>query len=107
LHDYLVVRADFLPGNDTFTLYQNPTPGLAAPDVSGVVKTDLNQAATSAVQLAYGNGNTYTVDEVRLGSTYAAVAPVPEASTTVSFGFLLALGLGGIMAARRKKVQAG
>jgi len=30
-------------------------------------------------------------------------APVPEASTTVSLGLLLALGLGGAVAARRKK----
>jgi len=34
-------------------------------------------------------------------------APVPEASTTVSFGLLLALGLGGlVIAARRKKTGA-
>ena len=34
-------------------------------------------------------------------------APVPEASTTVSFGLLLALGMGGlVIAARRKKVSA-
>lgn len=34
-------------------------------------------------------------------------APVPEASTTVSFGLLLALGMGGVVvAARRKKAQA-
>ena len=34
-------------------------------------------------------------------------APVPEASTTVSLGLLLALGMGGIIvAARRKKVSA-
>ena len=30
-------------------------------------------------------------------------APVPEASTTVSLGLLLLLGLGGITVARRKK----
>lgn len=36
----------------------------------------------------------------------AGPAAVPEASTTVSLGLLLALGLGGIVAARRKTVQA-
>ncbi len=34
------------------------------------------------------------------------VAPVPEASTTVSFGLLLALGLGGMMVAARRKKAA-
>ena len=48
------------------------------------------------------------------GYTFAAVSPnafippaVPEASTTVSFGLLLALGMGGwVLVARRKKVRA-
>ncbi len=35
-----------------------------------------------------------------------AAAPVPEASTTVSMGLLLALGLGGVAVARRKRVAA-
>lgn len=35
-----------------------------------------------------------------------AAAPVPEASTTVSMGLLLALGLGGVAVARRKRVSA-
>ena len=30
-------------------------------------------------------------------------APVPEASTTVSFGLLLALGMGGVVVAGRRK----
>jgi len=38
--------------------------------------------------------------------TGAAPAAVPEASTTVSMGLLLALGLGGLAVARRRKVQA-
>lgn len=33
-------------------------------------------------------------------------APIPEASTTVSFGLLLVLGLGGAFAAARKKKSA-
>ena len=46
---------------------------------------------------------TYRVDS---GGTLNISAPtVPEASTTVSFGLLLALGLGGlVVAARRKKI---
>ena len=33
-------------------------------------------------------------------------APVPEASTTVSFGVLLALGLGGVVLARKRKAAS-
>ena len=36
-------------------------------------------------------------------SVTADAAPVPEASTTISFGLLLALGAGGILAARKKQ----
>ncbi len=38
--------------------------------------------------------------------TVTSAAAVPEASTTVSLGFLLALGLGGLAVARRRKAQA-
>jgi len=44
---------------------------------------------------------------ISAGSLVATGAPVPEASTTVSFGLLLALGLGGlVIAAKRKKAHA-
>jgi hypothetical protein len=36
----------------------------------------------------------------------AGSSPVPEASTTVSLGLLLALGLGAVLVARRKIVKA-
>lgn len=41
------------------------------------------------------------------GASYASSAPVPEASTTVSFALLLALGAGGMaVAAKRKKATS-
>jgi len=44
---------------------------------------------------------------ISAGSLIATAAPIPEASTTVSFGLLLALGLGGlVIAAKRKKASA-
>ena len=72
---FLVVQADFHRGADKFTLYQNPTPGLAEPDIPGLVKQDIEISQSNLIQLAYGNGNAYVVDEIRLGSTYAEVAP--------------------------------
>ena len=72
---FLVLRADFHRDADKFTLYQNPTPGLAEPDIPGLVKQDIEIGPSNLVQFAYGNGNAYVVDELRLGSTYAEVAP--------------------------------
>lgn len=44
---------------------------------------------------------------ILLGVTASTNAPVPEASTTVSLGLLLALGLGGLaVAAERKKANS-
>lgn len=66
------------------------------------------------VELAFGVGTTSTTTvrfdgiyyaPVTMALTPAGGAPaVPEASTTVSFGLLLALGLGGLIVARRRKV---
>lgn len=64
-------------------------------------------AASSSTVLSFmgaGSGNAVFVDDV---SVTPASAPVPEASTTVSLGLMLALGLGGVViAAKRKKVGA-
>ena len=50
---------------------------------------------------------TYTDANGTLHGFLGAPPPVPEASTTVSFGLLLALGLGGMaLAAKRKKAHA-
>ena len=54
-----------------------------------------------------GIGQQFTYSVTNGGSlTLAAPPAVPEASTTVSFGLLLALGLGGLVNAKRKKRAA-
>ncbi len=77
---FLVVRADFGAGATRLTLYQNPRPGLAAPDVRGVVKTDLTLTPARSVTITYGNGSAYVLGALRLGRSYAAVAPAASAS---------------------------
>ncbi len=37
---------------------------------------------------------------------HVLAAPVPESSTTVSFGLLLALGVGALVVAKRKKTAS-
>ena len=62
--------------------------------------TDDGQGATGLrVDGLTGTANLGTVN---LG----AANPVPEASTTISFGLLLALGLGAAGLARRKRMAA-
>lgn len=69
---FLVVRADFLSGNDLFTLYANPSPGEPEP-TSGVVKADLNLGAVTRLGI-YSTG-AFSVDEIRIGASYADVTP--------------------------------
>lgn len=68
----LVIRADFLLGNDIFTLYVNPNPGYPEP-TNGVVKSDLNLGTISTVGI-YSTG-AFAIDEIRIGTTYADVTP--------------------------------
>lgn len=60
----------------------------------------LNTAA--AGMPGYTGDNTAFIDGVGINR----VAPVPEASSVISLGMLLALGLGGVAVARKKAVKA-
>ena len=68
----LVVKAEFLAGNDRFTFYVNPTVGGPEPS-GGAVKTDLDLGVVTGVTL-YSTG-AHDVDEIRIGTTYADVVP--------------------------------
>ncbi|MGI4790235.1 MAG: hypothetical protein ACRYFS_15465 [Janthinobacterium lividum] len=121
----VVFRADFTGTTDSVSLdFINNSFGfgtdvgrLEAFDASGHLISDLTTGnlvnegdfqtltATSSFHdisyiLAAGDDNTaVNLDRLVVGSV---PVPVPEASTTVSFGLLLALGLGGVVAARKK-----
>jgi hypothetical protein len=90
---FLVLRANFQPGNDRFSLYVDPTPGGPEPVVPDAVKT--NYDLPPANNIFINNAGGWTTDEIRLGSTFASVAPAPEPAA-------LALFAGGalILAAR-------
>ncbi len=57
----------------------------------------------NSVELSTATTNAFAVDNI---GVVAAPAPVPEASTTISFGLLLMLGMGGVMAAAKKRKQS-
>ncbi len=75
----LVVRFDFTAANDTFRLYVNPTPGGPEPSTADATKTDLNISSLVGVSISTGAAATWSIDEIRVGNTFAdVVAPVPE-----------------------------
>ena len=98
----LVVKAEFLAGNDRFTFYVNPTPGGPEP-TGGVVKTDLDLGVVTGVTL-YSTG-AHDVDEIRVGTTFADVVPPSGDGTPVPLPGVAWAGmvlLGGIGARRWK-----
>lgn len=75
----LVVRFDFTAGNDTFRLYVNPTPGGTEPSIADALKSDINIGSFVGVSISTGAAATWSVDEIRVGNTFAdVVTPVPE-----------------------------
>jgi hypothetical protein len=74
----LVLKAEFRPGNDRFTLFINPSP-LSPEPLTGILKQDMDIGAVDGVVL-YSTG-AHSVDEIRWGTTFADVTPVPEPGT--------------------------
>jgi len=67
-----------------------PTPADFPVSTLGVFQTSLG-----AITITSSSSDTFTA---------AAVPAVPEASTTASLGLLLALGMGGVLAAKKRKM---
>ena len=102
--DYFVVtHIETGPGNDRATLYVNPTPGAQAPTGGATYSgSDFIPGLPGFGFQGFGANNvTFSFDELRVGATYADVAPVvPEPG---------AIGAGAIalsaLALRRRRVM--
>jgi hypothetical protein len=116
---FAVVRIDHIggannPGNDQAFLWLNPANLLEAPDISEAITISASQFANNdrdynfnRIRVFAGSWNSTVgygsieVDEIRIGTTFFSVAPVPEPSTFALAGLgLLAFGA---FARRRKK----
>jgi hypothetical protein len=101
---FLVFKLDFgagtTAGNERITMYVDPTPGLAAPDVAAAV-TLLNVPTFTfdRIRLQSGNGSAFSADEVRLGTAFV---DVPEPSVVLS----LWIGAAGLLSRRRRELCA-
>lgn len=82
----LVLKAEFLPGNDLFTLYVNPAAGRAEPS-SGAVKADLDLGTVSRIGI-YSTG-AFAIDEIRIATSYAEALPSGNAPRNDSQGCLV------------------
>jgi hypothetical protein len=95
----LVLKAQFSAGNDTLSLYVNPTPGAPEPTFADAVKTDADVELFTGVNI-YSTG-AFSIDEIRLGPLFADVVPVvPEPS---GLTLALALSVGLVIAGWRRK----
>jgi hypothetical protein len=69
---FMVVKMEFMDGPDRFTLHINPAPGQPEPHAS-VVKEDMDLDA--AMHIFLYSRSAWSVDEFRLGKTWADVTP--------------------------------
>ncbi len=76
--NFLVLRLERVDAvNTTATLYLNPAPGLAAPNVAAVGSYTYNTGNLVALGIySYSPGAATVFDEIRLGGSYATVAPI-------------------------------
>jgi hypothetical protein len=96
----LVYRLTFSAAGETISAYYNPTPGAAEPAVAGstsVIPEGTFAATLTSIRLQSGD-QPINFDEVRIGTTFADVTPVPEPA---SAGLLA--GVGALMLGRRRR----
>ncbi len=79
---FIVIKAEFAEGNDTFTLYMNPSPGCPEPS-PGIIKQDIDNGMITELTI-YSSGE-FSMDELRVGNTFADVTPsAPTAPLTLN-----------------------
>ena len=84
---FLTVQIDFAAGNDTVTLYVDPTPGISTPDsVQTAQLTSADLGTFGEIGMIGGfSGNNTLFDELRVGTSFESVAPaIPNNSPTVA-----------------------
>jgi hypothetical protein len=97
----LVLKVRFQGGDDIFDLFVGPVPGTAEPLVADAHMTNANlNLAAPNNSLYINNPGGWTIDEIRVGPTFADVTP---AAVPAPFSpLLIALGLVAVGLARRR-----
>lgn len=97
---FVVLRIDFAAGaNDTLSVWLNPALNapLGTANASGTLNLDSNDIG--GIRLTGGSSATGVFDEVRVGTTFADVSPIPEPATWA----LLAGSLTALVVFRRRR----
>lgn len=86
----LVLRLQHAAGNDSITLYVNPTPGLNAPDSALTASASFDLGSFTRIAITGGTpsfgSNSGYIDELRVGRSYAEVAPTAAPVITSNGG---------------------
>ena len=96
----LVYRIDFLATSATIRLYLNPTLG-TEPTTASLTATKTAALTYDSIRIQSGGTTAGSIDEIRLGTTYADVTPiaVPEPTTMA----LVLLGTAGMLRVLRRR----
>jgi len=95
---FLAVEVEYGASTDTELLYVNPTPGAAQPGTPSATLV-YNIGNQNGLGIATYNGAEANFDEIRGGTTWAYVTPVPEPSAFV----LAAFGIASLFGLRLRK----
>lgn len=100
-----VLFGNQVPIGNPFSITANGFPNAGPNSNAGLFTTySLTATATSSSTVLTILGQSVGVTEV--DNVSVTPAPVPEASTTVSLGLLLTLGMGGVMVAGKRRKSA-
>jgi hypothetical protein len=72
----IVLRADFLPGDDVFRLYMDPQSGQPEPAIASATMSSFDLGTVTSIGLD-GPG-AFGFDELRIGTDWNSVTPAPE-----------------------------
>lgn len=80
----LVYRILFQPGAETVDMWVNPTLGTTPSNASRAASASVSDFRFNGVRIASGAGEQLNVDELRIGGSFADVAPVAVPSPTAA-----------------------
>lgn len=91
----LVVKAEFGNTLDRYTLFVDPVLDGIEP-AGGIVKEDSNMTIVTGLGIYYTGG--FSIDEIRVGTTFASVTAIPEPSSLTAMSLI-----GAVVLTRRRK----